>query len=355
MSQPATNAQPGSPAPVSFYEKRKKIYAKGIRGFFDNWRIALVIFTQLLFYVSPWLVWNDRQAILLHLVERKFYIFGLVFWPQDVIYLAALLIVSAYALFLVTAVAGRLFCGYACPQTVYTQIFMWIENWIEGDRNARMKLDKAPLDARKLRIKGTKHLLWGLFSLWTGFTLVAYFTPVSELIQSVRTGNLGAWEIFWSDERCLPSDHAGRNSCMAQDVWLSHVAIPAGQIHPIPAELGAARAAAEYTKVVLDRKPFDLVLLGMGEDGHTASLFSTSGDPIAPVIAVHGAPKPPAERVSLNFETLRACRKQLVLITGAEKSPALFAWQQGAQLPIAHAVRNDACLLADSEAGRFQV
>ena len=161
-----------------------------------------------------------------------------------------------------------------------------------------------------------------------------------------------AWEIFWSDERCLPSDHARRNSCMAQDVWLSHVAIPAGQIHPIPAELGAARAAAEYTKVVLDRKPFDLVLLGMGEDGHTASLFSTSGDPIAPVIAVHGAPKPPAERVSLNFETLRACRKQLVLITGAEKAPALFAWQQGATLPIAHAVRNDACLLADAEAGR---
>ena len=197
MSQPEASALPGTPAPVSFYEKRKKIYAKGIRGYFDNWRIALVIFTQLLFYVSPWLVWNDRQAILLHLVERKFYIFGLVFWPQDVIYLAALLIISAYALFLVTAVAGRLFCGYACPQTVYTQIFMWIENWIEGDRNARIKLDKAPLDTRKLRIKGTKHLLWGLFSLWTGFTLVSYFTPVNELMASVRTGNLGAWEIFW--------------------------------------------------------------------------------------------------------------------------------------------------------------
>jgi len=197
MSQPEASALPATPAPVSFYEQRKKIYAKGIRGYFDNWRIALVVFTQLLFYVSPWLVWNDRQAILLHLVERKFYIFGLVFWPQDIIYLAALLIISAYALFLVTAVAGRLFCGYACPQTVYTQIFMWIENWIEGDRNARIKLDKAPLDARKLRIKGAKHLAWGLLSLWTGFTLVSYFTPVKELIESVRTGNLGAWEIFW--------------------------------------------------------------------------------------------------------------------------------------------------------------
>lgn len=161
-----------------------------------------------------------------------------------------------------------------------------------------------------------------------------------------------AWEIFWSDERCLPADHADRNARLAQEAWLSHVAIPARQIHPIPAELGAARAAEEYARLVLDRQPFDLVLLGMGEDGHTASLFSTHGDHLAPVIAIHGAPKPPSERVSLNFQTLRASRKQLVLITGAEKSPALFAWQQGAKLPIAHAVRSDACLLVDADAGR---
>jgi cytochrome c oxidase accessory protein FixG len=197
MSQPDTSQPQETTAKVSFYEKRKKIYAKGVRGFFDNWRIGLVVLTQILFYVTPWLQWNDRQAILLHLVERKFYIFGLVFWPQDVIYLAALLIVSAYALFLVTAIAGRLFCGYACPQTVYTQMFMWIENWVEGERNARIKLDKAPLDARKVRLKLTKHLLWGLLSLWTGLTLVGFFTPVSELIESVRTWNLGSWEIFW--------------------------------------------------------------------------------------------------------------------------------------------------------------
>ena len=188
MSQPANSPQPDGTAKVSVFEKRKKIYAKGVRGLFDNWRIALVIFTQILFYVSPWLVWNGRQAILLHLVERKFYIFGMVFWPQDVIYLAALLIV--------TAVAGRLFCGYACPQTVYTQIFMWIENKIEGDRNARIKLDKST-GARKLRIKATKHFVWLLFSLWTGFTLVCYFTPVTELIHNVMTNNLGSWEIFW--------------------------------------------------------------------------------------------------------------------------------------------------------------
>ncbi|MBU1364461.1 MAG: cytochrome c oxidase accessory protein CcoG [Gammaproteobacteria bacterium] len=197
MTQPQQNPDELKPAPVSFYEKHKVIYAKRVRGYFDNWRIALVIFTQVLFYGGLWLTWNDRQAILLHLVERKFYIFGVVFWPQDVIYLTALLIVSAYGLFLVTAIAGRLFCGYACPQTVYTQLFMWIENWVEGDRNARIKLDKAPMDARKFRIKATKHLLWGIVGLWTGFTLVGYFTPVQELINNVRTGHLGPWETFW--------------------------------------------------------------------------------------------------------------------------------------------------------------
>ena len=198
MSQNNPNPKPEiGPAPVSFYEKRKKIYAKGVRGLFDNWRIGLVFFTQLLFYGGLWLEWNGRQAILLHMIERKFYIFGMVFWPQDVIYLAALLIVSAYALFLVTAIAGRMFCGYACPQTVYTQLFMWIENKVEGERNARIKLDKAPLDTRKLRLKGTKHLLWLILSLWTGFTLVGYFTPVSELINNVLTWNLGPWEAFW--------------------------------------------------------------------------------------------------------------------------------------------------------------
>jgi len=198
MSQPEARSSQETTAPqVSLYEKRKKIYAKGVRGYFDNWRIVLVILTQALFYGGLWLEWNGRQALLFHLVERKFYIFGLVFWPQDVIYLAILLIISAYALFLVTAVAGRLFCGYACPQTVYTQLFMWIENRVEGDRNARMKLDKGPMTARKLRIKGTKFLLWGILALWTGFTLVGYFTPVHELINNVLTNTLGPWETFW--------------------------------------------------------------------------------------------------------------------------------------------------------------
>ena len=183
--------------PVSFYEKHKKVYIRDVQGQWNNWRWAFVWFTQILFYCTPWLVWNDRQAVLFHLVERKFYLFGLVLWPQDVFYLAVLLIISAYALFLFTAVAGRLFCGYACPQTVYSEIFMWVENRIEGDRLARMKLDKAPMSAHKFRIKALKHLVWLLISIWTGFTLVAYFTPMQELLAALPFG-LSGWELFWT-------------------------------------------------------------------------------------------------------------------------------------------------------------
>lgn len=154
-------------------------------------------FTQILFYGLPWLQWNDRQAVLFHLAERKFYLFGLVLWPQDVFYLALLLIIAAYALFLFTAVAGRLFCGYACPQTVYSEIFMWIENRIEGDRSTRMKLDKAPLNRRKLGLKVVKHTAWIIIALWSGFTLVAYFTPTGELIAELPF-NLSGWEVFWT-------------------------------------------------------------------------------------------------------------------------------------------------------------
>jgi cytochrome c oxidase accessory protein FixG len=182
---------------VLMFTKYQKIYAKRARGFFDNWRVLMVLLTQVIFYGGVWLEWNDRQALLLHLVERKFYIFGVVFWPQDIIYLTAILIVSAYALFLVTAIAGRLFCGYACPQTVYTQLFMWIENWVEGERNDRIKLDNGPLTLRKIRIKVTKHLLWGTLALWTGFTLAGYFSPVRELWHNLLTWNLGGWETFW--------------------------------------------------------------------------------------------------------------------------------------------------------------
>ncbi len=179
------------------YEKHKTIYARSVKGVFDNWRWAMVFITQALYYGVCWIDWGGRQSVLFHLVERKFYILGMVFWPQDAIYLAVLLVISAYVLFLVTAVGGRLFCGYACPQTVYTELFMWIERKIEGDRPARMKLDAQPMSAHKLRLKLFKHTLWLLVALWTGVTFVGYFTPIRELVVSVLAFSLGGWEVFW--------------------------------------------------------------------------------------------------------------------------------------------------------------
>ena len=182
---------------IALFEVRKKIYPRAVTGWFATWRWSLVWFTQLLFYGLCWLPWNGRQAVLFNLVERKFYIFGLIFWPQDVFYLAILLIIAAYSLFLFTAIGGRLFCGYACPQTVYTEIFLWIEEKIEGDRSARMKLDAQPMSAGKLGKKAAKHAVWIAVGLWTGFTFVGYFSPIKTLASEVFSLSLGPWETFW--------------------------------------------------------------------------------------------------------------------------------------------------------------
>jgi cytochrome c oxidase accessory protein FixG len=163
---------------IWLYQKHKKVYARSVSGIFDRWRWFFVFATQLFFYGVPWLSWNGRQAFLLDVAARRFYIFGMVFYPQDVIYLTVILIVSALSLFLFTAVAGRQWCGYACPQTVYTEIFMWIERKIEGDRSARMRLDAAPMSAQKFLRKSAKQVAWIVLSLWTGLTLVGYFTPI---------------------------------------------------------------------------------------------------------------------------------------------------------------------------------
>ncbi len=182
---------------VSLYAARQKIYPRSVSGVFSNWRWITVWITQIVFYGLPWLEWNARQAVLFDLEARRFYIFGLVLYPQDFIYLTGLLVIAALALFLFTAVAGRLWCGYACPQTVYTEIFLWIEKKVEGDRSARIRLDGASLSAGKVGKKWLKHVLWVLFSLWTGFTFVGYFTPIRELALLTAVASLGPWQTFW--------------------------------------------------------------------------------------------------------------------------------------------------------------
>ncbi len=197
MSTNKPVAASGDEAMVSLYEAHKKVYPRSVTGLFAKWRWFFVIATQLFYYGMPWLQWGERQAMLFDLETRRFYIFGLVLYPQDVIYLAAILIISAMLLFLFTAVAGRQWCGYACPQTVYTEIYLWIERKFEGDRSARLRLDAAPMSINKLWRKVGKQAAWIAVGLWTGFTFVGYFTPIRELAMHVVNLNLGPWETFW--------------------------------------------------------------------------------------------------------------------------------------------------------------
>ena len=197
MTTPAPQQQPPQGKFIPLYQAKNKVYPRAIDGVFNRWRWVLVFLTQLVFYGLPWLQWGERQMVLFDLDARRFYLFGLVLYPQDFIYLTGLLIISALSLFLFTAVAGRLWCGFSCPQTVYTEIFMWLENRIEGDRSTRMRLDKAPWTSwEKLWRKGLKQTAWIAVALWTGFTFVGFFVPIRQLGGEIMALQ-GTWQLFW--------------------------------------------------------------------------------------------------------------------------------------------------------------
>ncbi|MFT3755329.1 MAG: FixG Ig-like domain-containing protein [Pseudoxanthomonas sp.] len=180
----------------SFYVSERKIHPREVSGRFQKWRIAAVFWLLGMYYLFPWLRWDGRQAVLFDLPARKFHVLGLTFWPQDFPFLALLLIVAALALFFFTALAGRLWCGYACPQTVWTEVFLWMERWCEGDRSQRIKLDASPWNRQKILRRGGKHVLWVVFALWTGFTFVGFFTPITDLAARAPF-EWGGWETFW--------------------------------------------------------------------------------------------------------------------------------------------------------------
>ena len=196
---PILPAQAGGAGPSGFslYEKTEKVYPRSVRGRFARLRWVMVWLTQIVFYGMPWLQWNGRQAVLFDLAERRFYVLGLVLHPQDFIYLAVLLIIAALALFFFTAIAGRLWCGYACPQTVYTEIFLWVERHTEGDRQARMRLDSAPWGVRKLARKGAKQFVWLAIALITGLTFVGYFSAIRGLFFELANSTISSWDWFW--------------------------------------------------------------------------------------------------------------------------------------------------------------
>lgn len=197
--------QDRSPNPVKInpddefdlYAKRKKIHPRTVKGFFQSIRNVSMSGMLLAYFLLPWLMWGDRQALLFDLPHRQFNIFGLTFAPQDFFFLSWMLIMGAFGLFVVTVFAGRVFCGYVCPQTTWTRVFMWIEKITEGERNARIKLDKADVSAVKIGRRVAKHSLWLLVALATGFSFVGYFTPIRDLASDFLSGNLGGWGYFF--------------------------------------------------------------------------------------------------------------------------------------------------------------
>lgn len=197
MTKSDSSIPPKGGIELHLYEKRQKIYPREVHGIFANLRIIAVVVLLGLFYGIPWLQWNGRQAVLFDLPARKFHVFGLTFWPQDFFYLTGLLILAALSLFFFTTLAGRLWCGYACPQTVWTETFLWIERLVEGNRSSQIRLDRNKGSRTTLVRKAIKHTLWVLFALFTGFSFVGYFTPIRELLVSIVTLTIGGWALFW--------------------------------------------------------------------------------------------------------------------------------------------------------------
>ena len=192
-----SQAEGAAQAPESYYVAHKRIHAREVTGTYARLRKAAVILLLGIYYVLPWIQWDGRQAVLFDLPARKFYVFGVVFWPQDFFYMAWLLIIAALTLFFFTALAGRIWCGFACPQTVWTEAFVWMERLTEGKFTQRRKLDSAAWTAEKILRKSAKQFLWISFALWTGITFVAYFLPARELYTQIAAFSLGPWATFW--------------------------------------------------------------------------------------------------------------------------------------------------------------
>jgi cytochrome c oxidase accessory protein FixG len=196
---PVRDVTPPSKAGASadLYAAREKIYTRAFSGLFRNLRRVGGAVLFILFFGTVWLNWNGRQAVWWDLPERKFHIFGATFWPQDFMLLSWLLIICAFGLFFITVFAGRVWCGYTCPQSVFTWVFMWAEKITEGDRNQRMKLDKAPMSANKFFRKLAKHAIWLAVGILVAITFVGYFTPIRDLVPDLLTLNVNGWAAFW--------------------------------------------------------------------------------------------------------------------------------------------------------------
>jgi len=175
-----------------------KLYVRSVNGLFNKVRTASLWALMIGYFLTPWISIDGRQAVWFDLPARQFHIWGITFWPQDFMLLSFLLIICAFGLFTITTLAGRIWCGYTCPQTAWTFIYMWVEEKIEGNRNQRMKLDRAPMTVGKLSKKLVKHLVWLAIALATGLAFVGYFYPIRELVPDLVTFSIeNQWASFW--------------------------------------------------------------------------------------------------------------------------------------------------------------
>jgi cytochrome c oxidase accessory protein FixG len=175
-----------SPQRREMYASRVKVHPKRVQGRFRQIKWVVMALTLSVYYLTPWIRWDrgpntPDQAVLLDFPGRRFYFFFIEIWPQEVYYITGLLLLAAFGLFLVTSLAGRVWCGYTCPQTVWTDLFVTVERWVEGDRNARMRLDRAPWTWGKVRKRAVKHAIWVLIAIATGGAWVFYFADAPSL------------------------------------------------------------------------------------------------------------------------------------------------------------------------------
>ena len=189
--------EPLHPKKVKAKSSDNLIHTRSFTGLFRTLRLSGAGFLFLAFFGTVWLNWGGRQAVLWDLAESKFHIFGATFWPQDFILLSALLIICAFGLFAITVFAGRVWCGYTCPQSSFNWLFMWCEKVTEGERNQRIKLQAAPWSPNKLARRAAKHTLWLGISVLTGLTFVGYFTPIRPLAAELLTWQMGGVSLFW--------------------------------------------------------------------------------------------------------------------------------------------------------------
>ncbi|HEY9120106.1 cytochrome c oxidase accessory protein CcoG [Marinobacter profundi] len=196
-SSDASNKNNKNTGSVELYASRKKIYVKEVKGLFQRIRNVSLLALMGMYFLFVWLTLDGQPLIHFDLPAREFHLYGATFYPRDFILLSGMLIICAFGLFFITTLFGRVWCGYTCPQTVWTFIFMWIEEKVEGSRNKRMKLDKSPNSPAKIAKKSIKHSLWLLVALATGLTFVGYFYPIRELIVDLFTLNANGWAYFW--------------------------------------------------------------------------------------------------------------------------------------------------------------